>query len=75
VWHGESPAPNERQAAQLTTVERRGLRAAGLAALGVAALFAASSLWPGFTPLYDEAAAPGQRLTPLFLGLPLVPWK
>jgi aminobenzoyl-glutamate transport protein len=71
VWHGESPAPNERQAAQLTTVERRGLRAAGLAALGVAALFAASSLWPGFTPLYDEAAAPGQRLTPLFHGLPL----
>ena len=71
VWHGESPAPNERQAAQLTTVERRGLRAAGLAALGIAALFAASSLWPGFTPLYDEAAAPGQRLTPLFFGLPL----
>ena len=51
---------------QLTPAERRGLRAAGLAALGVVALFAALSLYPGFTPLYDEAAAPGQRLTPLF---------
>ena len=60
---------SERQAAQLTAVERRGLRAAGLAALGVVAVFAALALWPGFTPLYDEAAAPGQRLTPLFRGL------
>ena len=69
AWHGDGPAASERQAAQLTTAERRGLRAAGLAALGVAALFAALSLWPGFTPLYDEAAAPGQRLTPLFRAL------
>ena len=69
AWHGDGPAASERQAAQLTTAERRGLRAAGLAALGVVALFAALSLWPGFTPLYDEAAAPGQRLTPLFRGL------
>jgi aminobenzoyl-glutamate transport protein len=49
--------------------ERRGLRAAGLAALCVVALFSALSLWPGFTPLYDEAAAPGERLTPLFRAL------
>jgi aminobenzoyl-glutamate transport protein len=69
AWHGDGPAVSERQAAQLTTVERRGLRAAGLVALGVAALFAALVLWPGFTPLYDEAAAPGQRLTPLLRGL------
>jgi aminobenzoyl-glutamate transport protein len=69
AWHGDGPAASERQAAQLTTAERRGLRAAGLVALGVAALFAALSLSPGFTPLYDEAAAPGQRLTPLFRGL------
>ena len=47
----------------------RGLRVAGLAALGVVALFAALSLRPGFTPLYDEAATPGQRLTPLFRAL------
>ena len=69
AWHGDGRAASERQAAQLTTAERRGLRAAGLAALGVVALFAALALWPGFTPLYDEAAAPGQRLTPLFRGL------
>ena len=69
AWHGDGPAASERQAAQLTTAERRGLRAAGLAALGVVALFAALALWPGFTPLYDEAAAPGQRLTPLFRAL------
>jgi aminobenzoyl-glutamate transport protein len=71
AWHCDDPAANERQASQLTTTERRGLRAAGLVVLGIAALFAALSLWPGFTPLYDEAAAPGQRLTPLFRGLVL----
>jgi aminobenzoyl-glutamate transport protein len=69
AWRGDGPAASEQLAAQLTTPERHGLRAAGLAALGVIALFAALSLWPGFTPLYDEAAAPGQRLTPLFRSL------
>ncbi len=68
-WSGDGPAASEWQAAQITTEERRGLRAAGLAVLGVVALFAALSLWPGFTPLYDESATPGQRLTPLFRGL------
>jgi aminobenzoyl-glutamate transport protein len=62
AWRGDGPATSERLAAQLTTAEQRGLWAAGLAALGVAGLFAALSLWPGFTPLYDEAATPGQRL-------------
>ena len=68
-WHGDGSDVSERRAAQLTTMERRGLGAAGLAALGVVAAFAMLALWPGFTPLYDEAAAPGQRLTPLFRGL------
>jgi len=70
AWHGDGVEMRERQAAQLTKVERRGLWAAGLAALGVFALFTALAVWPNFTPLYDEAAAPGQRLTPLFRGLP-----
>ena len=69
TWHVDGPAASERQAAQLTTTERRGLRLAGLVALGVAVLFVGLALWPGFTPLYDEAAAPGERLTPLFRGL------
>ena len=68
-WHGERPAAAEWHATEVTTAERRGLRAAGLAALCVVALFATLSLYPGFTPLYDEAAAPGQRLTPLFRAL------
>jgi aminobenzoyl-glutamate transport protein len=68
-WHGDGSDVSERRAAQLTAMERRGLGAAGLAALGVVAAFAMLALWPGFTPLYDEAAAPGQRLTPLFRGL------
>jgi aminobenzoyl-glutamate transport protein len=59
--------------------ERRGLRAAGLAALLVVALFAAltvPALWSGAiggAPLYDEAAAAGgqleQALQPLFQAL------
>jgi aminobenzoyl-glutamate transport protein len=69
AWRGDDPVAGERLAAHLTTTERCGLRAAGLAALGVVALFAGLALWPGFTPLYDEAAAPGQRLTPLFRAL------
>ena len=68
-WHGDGSDVSERQAARLTAMERRGLWAAGLAALAVVAVFATLALWPGFTPLYDEAAAPGQRLTPLFRGL------
>ena len=50
AWRGDGPAVSERQAAQLTTAERRGLRAAGLVAIGVVALFAGLALWPGFTP-------------------------
>jgi aminobenzoyl-glutamate transport protein len=69
AWHGEDLAASERQAAQLTPAEWRGLRAAGLVALGVVALFAGLVLWPGFTPLYDEAAEPGERLTPIFHAL------
>ena len=69
TWHGVGSDVSDGQATQLTAVERRGLRAAGLAAVGVIAVFAALTLWPDFTPLYDEAAAPGQRLTPLFRAL------
>ena len=68
AWHGHG-REHEPADVQLTSGERRGLLAAGLAALLVGALFVALTLWPSFTPLYDEAAAPGQRLTPLFRSL------
>lgn len=67
-WRG-GDTKADLAAAALTPVERRGLRRAGLAALGVVALFAALTLWPGFTPLYDEAAVESQRLTPFYRSL------
>jgi aminobenzoyl-glutamate transport protein len=56
-------------ASALTSLERRGLRAAGLAALAIVALFAVMTLWPGFTPLYDESAEPNRRLMPFYRSL------
>ena len=56
-------------AAELTNAQTRGLRAAGIAALAVILLFAALSLWPGYTPLYDRAAEPAQRLLPFYRSL------
>jgi aminobenzoyl-glutamate transport protein len=50
TWQGDGPASTDAWATRLTLPERRGLQAAGLAALAVAILFAALLLWPGFTP-------------------------
>jgi aminobenzoyl-glutamate transport protein len=57
-------------AATLSARERSGLRAAGLAGLAVVAGFAALALWPGYTPFYDAAAAPSERIVPLYQSLP-----
>ncbi|MBL8772900.1 MAG: AbgT family transporter [Phenylobacterium sp.] len=66
AWSGEGgAAPNE----PLSADERRGLAAAGVAALLVAGLFAALTTWPGYTPLYDEASSPAQRLLPFYRSL------
>ncbi len=54
---------------ELTADERRGLRAAGVAALAVAAAVACLVAWPGWKPLRDEAAAPAERLAPVFAAL------
>ena len=54
---------------ELADAQTRGLRAAGVAALAVILLFAALSLWPGYTPLYDRAAEPAQRLLPFYRSL------
>jgi aminobenzoyl-glutamate transport protein len=54
---------------QLSHDERRGLRAAGVALLAVVAGVACLTLWPGYTPLRDETAAPTDRLVPFFVAL------
>jgi len=45
------------------------LRRAGAAAAVVVVLFAGLTLWPGFTPLFDETATGPQRLTPFYRAL------
>jgi len=53
----------------LTPQERAGLRRAGLAALLVAATWAALALWPGYTPLIDETKAGTAQLQPFYGSL------
>lgn len=53
----------------VTPAERRGLRAAGLAGFAVFAVFSALVLWPGYTPLYDAAAEPDQRMMPFYRSI------
>lgn len=49
--------------------ERRGLRAAGWAALLVVAGTAALLFIPGYAPLYDAAAAPAERILPFYRSI------
>lgn len=65
-WTGQGERLN---AGALAPLERRGLVAAGIAAAAVVALFVALTVWPGFTPLYDESAEGSARMTPLFRSL------
>ncbi len=70
-WGGE---PDEQLKAELaksevTPAEKKGLAYAGWAALAVVALFAALSLWPGFTPLIDETAQGPAQLQPFYQSL------
>ena len=55
--------------AGITAEERKGLRHAGLVALVLTSGFAALALWPGYTPLIDEAATGPARLQPLYASL------
>jgi len=70
-WGGEPDEglKVELAKAEVTLQERRGLRFAGLAALAVVALFAALSLWPGFTPLIDESRVGPAQLQPFYTAL------
>ncbi|ATQ41885.1 AbgT family transporter [Caulobacter mirabilis] len=55
--------------AEVTAEERKGLRRAGLVALGIIAFFAAMALWPGYTPFINEEAKGTARLQPLYASL------
>ncbi len=64
-WDGETaPAPVGDGA--LTPQERRGLRAAGLAALAVAAGVAALMAFPTYAPLYDHTGTGDLPIRPFF---------
>ncbi|MBL8642762.1 MAG: AbgT family transporter [Rhodospirillaceae bacterium] len=71
VWRGGGPVTPSPGAdfGDLTPAQRRGLVRAGLAAAVIVALFAALTLWPGYTPLFDEAARGPQRMTPFYTAL------
>jgi aminobenzoyl-glutamate transport protein len=64
-WKGETAGD---MSADLTPLELRGLRWAGLAALAVAALWTSLTVVPG-APLMDTTAAPEAQLTPFYQSL------
>ncbi len=63
-----SAAAGEQQDRPLTDKERKGLRHAGLAMLGVCALWLFFLIGPG-TPLYDMEAPPEARMSPFYQSL------
>jgi aminobenzoyl-glutamate transport protein len=71
-WGGSTPDEQlraELAKSDVTPAENRGLRSAGLVALGIVALWAALSLWPGFTPLINEEAVGTAGLQPFYQSL------
>lgn len=74
TWEGGGSdfAAAEAEAAGLGILgatQKRGLKHAGLAALVVVGLFAALTLWPGYSPLIDHAAEGPKRLAPFYGAL------
>jgi aminobenzoyl-glutamate transport protein len=69
-WQGDrdTVAPIEPVVA-LDGAQRRGLRRAGIAALLIAAGFAALVYWPGYSPLFDEDVPGPARYAPFYRGL------
>lgn len=51
------------------SAERKGLRRAAVAAIVIVALFAALTLWPGYTPLINGSAVGPARLEPFYTSL------
>jgi aminobenzoyl-glutamate transport protein len=67
-WTG-TPPEGDGPAEATAEGEAKGLRRAGLAALVIVALFAALTLWPGYTPLIDDAATGPARYGPFYASL------
>lgn len=65
---GENAAMASDGATALTAAESKGLKSAGLAALGVIGLWVLFTYGPG-TPLIDEAAKPEARMAPFYKSL------
>jgi aminobenzoyl-glutamate transport protein len=68
IWTGTTP---EGDVAEDTdpAAQRTGLRRAGIAALAIALLFAAFTLWPGYTPLIDASVSGPARFEPFYAAL------
>ena len=67
-WDGHGTGAHTAST-ELSDSERKGLRAAGLAALAVV-LFAAALVYiPGWSPLYDRAAPPEERILPFYRSI------
>jgi len=71
VWKHEGPLDEMpgKEFQKSNAQQKQGLRRAGIAAAIIVVVFAALTLWPGFTPLFDETATGPQRLTPFYRSL------
>ncbi|MBV1687377.1 AbgT family transporter [Novosphingobium sp. G106] len=67
-WQGSGESASTDQPV-LGPVEKRGLRAAGLAALVFVGVVGLLMLNPAYSPLYDRAAPPGQQIVPFYRAL------
>ncbi|MGB3723124.1 MAG: AbgT family transporter [Pacificimonas sp.] len=65
---GDETSEETAASGPLSALEKKGLKRAGLAALGVIALWVFFTVGPG-TPLIDEAASAEARLTPFYRSL------
>jgi aminobenzoyl-glutamate transport protein len=68
AWDGHG-GESHSASTELADNERKGLRAAGLAALAVVLLALALVYIPGWSPLYDGAAPPDERILPFYRSI------
>ncbi len=68
AWTGTPPEGDIEDQAD-DRRQRQGLRRAGFAAAVIVLLFAAFTLWPGYTPLVDAQATGPARLGPFYASL------